>query len=330
MNQILSTNNNNGSRNPREVDTQKIIKIFCVSAIAIAVIIIAIICIGKFIKSKEEKVELKKPIISIKREEQDFIMFFVTCADGLSKIEYTWNNTDTTEINCNGATDYSRKIELPEGAENYLDIYATSSNNVTERAYQTFAEFIDLEKPKIEYGSTIEDSMITVTATDETKLSYMEYYWDGEDSVKVDVTEDSPTKIETKIEVLRGTRKLYVKAVDLAGNTENVSRLITGVNQPEITAIRYGGVVNVKAYHDMGFKRIEYIINNQLYVYDENFSRYNPEEKEVELEFPLKEGENTVVIKAYSLEKYEELTMDNLDNYASKIFRGKCTYQPEN
>lgn len=329
MNQILSTNNN-GNNSPREVDTQKIIKISCVSALVIAVIIIAIIGIKKFIENKQETVELKKPIISLIRNDEDTVKISVTCEDGISKIEYTWNNSDTTEINCNGATNFLREIELPEGAENYLDVTAVSNNNIHEREYQTFTEFIDLEKPKIEYGSKIEDSMITVTATDETSMLYMEYYWDGEETVKIEATEENPTKVEAKIEVARGTHKLYVKAVDTSGNTENVSRLITGVNQPEITAIRYDGIVNIKVYHDMGFKKIEYIINNQLYVYDENFSRYDSSKTEVELEFPLKEGENTVVVKAYSLEKYEELTIENLENYASKIFRGKCTYEIEN
>ena len=79
----------------------------------------------------------------------------------------------------------------------------------------------------------------------------------------------------------------------------------------------------------MGFKRIEYIINNDLYVYDENYSKYDKNKTTIELDFPIQEGENLVQVTAYSLETLSEDVEDedNLENYSSKTFTGKCTYE---
>ena len=110
-----------------------------------------------------------------------------------------------------------------------------------------------------------------------------------------------------------------------------MSRLITGVNEPEIKAIKYDGVVNISVTHDMGFKKIEFIINKKKYVYDEHYSKYDKNRTTVEFEFPLQEGENVIQINAYSLEKMTDEnneTADELKNYAFKKFTGKCTYEP--
>ena len=52
-------------------------------------------------------------------------------------------------------------------------------------------------------------------------------------------------------------------------------------------------------------------------MYDENFSGYDAEKKEIEYYFDLKEGENIVIIKAISTEETEA------------IYKGKCNYVKE-
>ena len=122
-----------------------------------------------------------------------------------------------------------------------------------------------------------------------------------------------------------------IKVFDISGNKEELSKLITGVNEPEIKVIRYGGIVRVTVTHDMGFKKVEYIINNDLYVYDENYSNYDENKTTIELDFPIKEGANLVQITAYSLEPLSDEIEDedNVENYSSKIYTGKCTYEIE-
>ena len=78
----------------------------------------------------------------------------------------------------------------------------------------------------------------------------------------------------------------------------------------------------------MGFKRIEYLINDDLYVYDENYSKYDKNKTIMELEFPLNEGKNVIKVNAYSLEKLSNDEEEKLQNYSNKFFVGECTYEP--
>ena len=73
----------------------------------------------------------------------------------------------------------------------------------------------------------------------------------------------------------------------------------------------------MKMTHDMGFEKIEFSVNGKIYVYDEKFSGYNPTQKEIEYQFDLIEGENTVIIVAISTEGTEA------------TYKGKCNYTAE-
>ena len=64
-------------------------------------------------------------------------------------------------------------------------------------------------------------------------------------------------------------------------------------------------------------QKIEFTVNGQVYIYDENYSDYNPEQKEISYKFDLKEGENTVIIHAISTEDTEA------------TYKGKCNYTQE-
>ena len=69
--------------------------------------------------------------------------------------------------------------------------------------------------------------------------------------------------------------------------------------------------------HDMGFKKVEFSVNDKEYVYDESFSGYDAQKVELLYKYSLVEGENTVIIHAVSLEETEE------------TYKGKCTYRSE-
>ena len=111
---------------------------------------------------------------------------------------------------------------------------------------------------------------------------------------------------------------------DISENEEKISKLITGVNEPEISMIKYDNVVHVSVTHDRGFKQIEFIINNLVYVYDENFEKYDKNKTTIEYDFPLIEGENIIQVNAYSLEKLSDDAEDTLENYSFKTHKKRC------
>lgn len=324
MNQILFTNNNNNNYN--KVDTKKIIKIFAIAIILVAVIIVAIKVYGIY-QDKKNAVSDVAPEIEITSNSTKEATIKVTCEDGIQYLVYTWNDEDENRVNLNGSTSFERIVEMPENTINTLKVEVVSINNVTGSKTEVFENSIDSVKPTVD-SITIVDKKLNIEVSDDNGIKYLAYKWENEEEVIINADENNNMKMTAEIDIQRGTYKLQIRVVDIYENEEILSRLVTGVNEPEITVIKYGDTVNISVTHDMGFKKIEFIINNSVYVYDENFSKYDKNKTTVEFDFPLKEGENKVQVNAYSLEKMSEDQGETLENYAFNRFTGKCTYQP--
>ena len=324
MNQILFTNNNNNNYN--KVDTKKIIIIFAIAIILVAVLIVAIKVYGIY-QDKKNAVSDVVPEIVITSNSTKEATIKVTCEEGIQYLIYTWNDEDENRVNLNGSTSFERIVEMPENTINTLKVEVVSINNVTGSKTEVFENSIDSVKPTVD-SITIVDKKLNIEVSDNNGIKYLAYKWENEEEVIINADENDNLKMTAEIDIQRGTYKLQIRVVDIYENEELLSRLVTGVNEPEITVIKYGDTVNISVTHDMGFKKIEFIINNSVYVYDENFSKYDKNKTEVEFDFPLKEGENKVQVNAYSLEKMSEEQGETLENYAFNRFTGKCTYEP--
>lgn len=326
MNQILFMNNNNN--NYDKVDTKKIIKIFCICIIVIAFVIAIIKLYGVYSNNKVVANNAKPEINIIKEDDQTKeITIKASCEDGIQYLVYTWNNQQENRVNLNGSTSFERIIELPENTINNLKVEVVSIKGETTNKSELFDKGIGNNKPTIDSISII-DQKLNIKVSDDKGIKYLAYKWENEEEVRVYPDENNNKTIEKNIDIQRGTYKFWLTVVDIYDTEETLSRLITGVNEPEIKAIKYGGVVNISVEHDMGFKKIEFIINRKKYVYDENFSKYDKNKTKIVYEFPLQEGENIVQINAYSLEKLSEKDSEELENLSFKRFTGKCTYEP--
>lgn len=328
MNQILFTNNNN---NYDKVDTKKIIKFFCIAIIIIAIIIIAIKVYGIYKNKKIDTVNATPEIYIIREDNQTKeITIKAECEDGIQYLVYTWNDEQENRVNLNGSTSFERIIELPENTLNNLKVEVFSIKGETSHKSEVFDKGVGNDKPTID-SITIVNQKLNIQVSDDNGIKYLAYKWENEEEVRIYAEENESKTMEAELDIQRGTYKLWLTVVDIYDNEESLSRLITGVNEPEIKAIKYDGVVSISVTHDMGFKQIEFIINKKKYVYDENYSKYDKNKTTVEFKFPLQEGENIIQINAYSLEKMtdEENEAENeLENYAFKRFTGKCTYEP--
>jgi len=324
MNQILFTNNNNNNYN--KIDTKKIIKIFAIAIILVALVIVALKVYGIY-QNKKKAVSDVVPEIIITSNNTKEATIKVTCEEGIQYLIYTWNDEDENRVNLNGSTSFERIVEMPENTINTLKVEVVSINNVTGSKTEVFENSIDNVKPTVD-SITIVDKKLNIEVSDDNGIKYLAYKWENEEEVIINADENDNMKMTAEIDIQRGTYKLQIRVVDIYENEELLSRLVTGVNEPEITVIKYGDTVNISVTHDMGFKRIEFIINNSVYVYDENFSSYDKNKTEIGFDFPLKEGENKVQVNAYSLEKMSKNQEETLENYAFKRFTGKCTYEP--
>lgn len=324
MNQILFTSNDN-NKNYNRIDLQKIIIIFSIAIIIVALIIIAIKTYGFYVERSGYAI----PEITVTKlnDETKEVAIKAICEDGIQYIVYTWNEDQENRVNLNGSTSFERVIEIPGNTMNNLKVEVISMKGVSNYKTEIFENNIDTTKPIIDSLSII-DKKLNIQVSDDNGIKYLAYRWENEEEVKIMADENNNKKMTAQIDIQRGTYKLQVTVVDIYGNEETLSKLITGVNEPEISAIKYGGTVHISVTHDRGFKKIEFIINDKKYVYDENFSKYDKNKTTVEFDFPLKEGENIVQVNAYSQEKLSEEDNDELENYAFKRFTGKCTYEP--
>lgn len=320
MNQILITNNQNDKKKTNKYnrnnsgDMNKIIIFFCV-----AILIFAILIIGVYaykMSTSNKKNEPGRPELFLEQTENE-VKIIAKAEAGISKIIYTWNDDEPIEEQKNGITSFEEAIEIPEG-QNTLKVKVIDQN---EQEFETNQEFYieeDKEKPKIEIDDSLGNGKIKIIATDESNtVKYITYKWNNEEEVTVEAEEENQTSIETTIDVKRGKNTLKITAVNGLAKEKVMEKIFNGVNNPLIEVTKAGNKLVMKITHDMGFKKIEFTVNGQEYVYDESFSGYNPEQKEISYKFDLIEGENTVIIHAISTEETEA------------TYKGKCNYTQE-
>ncbi len=327
MNQILLTNNQNNKKKSNKYngnnsgDMKRIIIFF-----SIAILVFALLIIGVYAykmsknQNKEEKGHVEGPVLSLEETENE-VKIIVKSEAGISKIIYSWNDNENKEFDINGGKDYEEALEIPDG-QNTLKVKVIDQNGEEKETSKDFYKEEDKEKPKLEIDEEVlrTTGKVKIIASDENNgLKYITYQWNDEEETKIDAENENQATIETTIDVKRGQNALKIKAVNNLDKEENLERMLKGVNDPviEVTKDDSLGEMYMKITHDMGFKKIEFTVNGQEYVYDENFAGYDSEKKEISYKFDLKEGENTVIIHAVSIEDSE------------KTYKGKCNYTAE-
>ena len=329
MNQILSVNSDYNNNYNKE-DTKKIINIFCIAVIIVAITMV-LLRIYQIRKNKEEASQFEIPEITISSVNEGQVKINVVCNDGIKSIKYIWNENDEQIVNLNGSTTFERILDVPYNRNNVIKVEAISQKDVKSETSNNFGMETDEVKPTID-SITTTGSTLTIEVSDDSGVSYMEYQWEDEEPNKINVVEEDNRKVNAQINIKRGTYKLTFSAVDIYGNKETISRLVTGVNEPEIFVVKYGDVINIKATHDMGIKQISVLINGKLYIYNEQTAGYT-KQTTAEVEYPLEPGENEVKIIVHSFEKLSkedensEDTEDSLNNYAYKTFVGTTTVE---
>lgn len=305
------TNNNFSGRNSSG-DMKKIVIFFGIAIVVFAIAVIALFAFKSDDDKKEKKVE--KPKLALEQVEND-LKIIAEADAGISKITYIWNDEEPTELaDVEGKEKFEQILEIPEG-ENKLKVTVIDNNGDEISTEQDFQIEI-IGKPEIVIDQEIGNGKVKIIAKDETNfIEYITYKWNDEEEITVEAVNENQTSLEVTVDVKRGRNTLTVVAVNSLAKSETVEKIFEGVNKPIIEVVKDSEKLYMKITHDMGFKKILFTVNNQEYTYDENFSGYDPEQKEISYKFDLKEGENTVIIYATSTEGTEE------------FYRGKCNYE---
>lgn len=313
MNQILSTENNNKEKAPKNkselLDMRKIIIIFSVLLIVFALVIIVAKIYGNIKQNEQESPTaiLNKPTIEIENVE-NICTLTVTYDEGLEKVTYWWNDEYAIERNMNGSTTpFITQIVIPQGDSNTLHVEATGIDGSSNQIEQTFGEGsgVDTEKPEISWY--YQSGKIDIIAKSDKGIKNLTYYWEGEEPQTVSATETNQNELSITIDAKRGTNKIYIIATDIENNTQEKEVTIQGIYEPEINFyIENPRTLRISINHDMGFKKVIIKINDQEQVYDENSPQYSTEITQITAGIDLPPGRVNVEIRVYTLEEPEK------------------------
>jgi len=300
MNQILYTEN----KNKNKAENKKVIIVFAIIAIVFAAAIIGVIIYNKVKEGNENKpIELlNKPTIKLEAIEQN-CKIEVEYTEGLSKVIYSWNKGDVSEKTIEG-TEFQILVEIPEGSNNTLYVKAIGKDNSQREVTQEFKlEGVDQNSdlPEIIWERVGGTNNILVKATSQKGIDNITYEWEGDE--KITISANGEEEFETEIEIKRGTNKLLVTATDIEGNTQSKDGNIVGIHLPEIDVyITQDRILHMKVTHDTGFKKVEFKVNENVLLYDEEHPQYSKDLTELTTELQLSEGRTIVKITAESLE----------------------------
>ena len=303
MNQILSVENTKKEKRRKSsnapIEIQKIVTIFAIIMIIFGV---ALIGSGSYAMYKGKSSTPKsatRPIIVVTQTAGTQVTIQITHDKPLSKVTYKWNDEEAIEIETNSKSEISQIIEIPSGNNNKLSIFVEDINEqtATNESMYTAQRNIDVQ---LEANGTD----LKVSIESEKELAYMTYRWDDEEEQEVEL---SGNQAEETIEIPKGLHTLTLIVVDIENNTQTEEQEIKAVTKPKlnITVDQAGENFIIKASDEEGVKRIEFTINAD----SENAERNSldldkvfpiEERKEFEYAYPLREGDNNLIIRAYN------------------------------
>ena len=307
MNQILSFQTIGNSK----IQLKKVIRFFSIFIILFALILVIEGSFGYY-KNKNKKVIIKEtPDINIQRDNGTTILN-ITSNIGVQKVIYSWNDGIEDSVEEGGKNNVEVKIPTTIGTNNlnikiiqiidsngntivYDPVKISYEENQEENVNWEEAIKTDKTKPKVSIESV--KGKIVITATDDVKMSYVTYSWNGEEENKITGLSDDEKTLTTEIDstnVKKGTNKLIVKAYDKAGNVETVEKEVQGANGSEIKVNQENGELVVNVKNDINITKIEYNFNGEEKTID------NINQKEYTFKLQMKDGENKISISAYA------------------------------
>ena len=281
------------------IETKGIVRFF-----AIVIIIFGLVLVGEgsyaMYKEVADKNPANQPKVMVSRE-GDKVIISVEHTTEISKVIYSWNNGEATEVPQGGLTAYE-EILLP----NQNSILNITIEDMKGKKVQYQKEYVvegmDVTKPTINIQVADGSKKMTITAEDETALSYLSYQWEGEEAVIEEATSETQTKIEKEIDLTPGTKKIIIIAVDNSGNKEQIEKeIIATTSKPKMQLIRNGREFIIEATDEDGITEIKLNLNGKQYVNPVNNQKYIKIGPAI-----LQEGNNTILVEVTNVNGYTE------------------------
>lgn len=326
MNQILEYDTNRGNFG-QNGNSDKVVRIFAILLISLAVFFIVIAVKGNL--TNKNNLEKEQEDVTYADIEVNVIgtkaTISVTHDKIIQKLIYSWNNGREEEVKVN-RTSYEKEIDVPYG-NNMLHLKVIDENNKeTIFDKETNADQgIDIINPIINLSIVEETSLLKITATDDTELSFITYRWNDGEEEKIEVGDDNK-KIEAEIEILKGENDLIVIAVDANNNTTTEKKKFKGLTSPiiSVAATEDNKFIKIRANDEYGIESVKYKFNGEEYLVDIG----NDTPNDIEFQQELNVGKNTVYLVIKNIQgveskyneeiEYTELRVDSANSDESE------------
>ena len=295
MNQILSTSMpmDNKKKKEKKVNTNPIAISSILKFFAIAMLIFGMFTIGTgayavFKNQSDQQEQNLEPSISIENKDEETILLKVVHKKNIAKLEYRWNDEESTVVNGNNGKYIEKQIKVPSG-KNTLHVLVVDEDG-KEIPYEKQYE----RESKINFE--VSGNKIKITYEGDKKVSYMTYRWDEEEEKTIQIND---TKIDQEIDAIKGLHALTVIVVDEDNNTDTKVQKINGVSKPKITVAVDDAKQHfvIKATDDEKITTIVFRLNqddNQYWTLNIADMNYNDIQYVVPME--LQSGENTIEV----------------------------------
>ena len=284
MNQILYVGDN---KNNGPVAVKSVIKFF-----AIVIIIFGIILIGEGTYSMYKGIVANSgnniPTVYMNRV-NDTVVIKAENNIEIAKLIYSWNKGEETVLLPNNKA--VEEVVLLPNENSILNVTIVDiKGKETKFMQQWNIEGIDIKKPEREIATDDSSRKITIIARDETQIDYLIYKWNNEAETRVNGTERNKLELQKTIDMKLGENKLTVTAVDKNGNTNTLEKTIIISSKPTIAVKQSNSKIHIVINDEVSIKTVSININGQVYA-----GEYEAK-KQLKLNVPLKQGNNTVSI----------------------------------
>ena len=241
-----------------------------------------------FKNQSEQQEQNLEPSISIEDKDEKTILLKVVHKKNIAKLEYRWNDEESTVVNGNNGKYIEKQIKVPSG-KNTLHVLVVDEDG-KEIPYEKQYE----RESKINFE--VSGNKIKITYEGDKKVSYMTYRWDEEEEKTIQIND---TKIDQEIDAIKGLHTLTVIVVDEDNNTDTKVQKINGVSKPKITVAVDDAKQHfvIKASDDEKITTIVFRLNqddNQYYTL--NIADMNYNDIQYVLPMELQSGENTIEV----------------------------------
>ena len=290
MNQILITKEESGVSSS---EMRSIIRFFVVAIIVFGLILIGEGAFNLYNKT-ERGSEFPAPKVSSEKNGGS-ITLNIDGETRVNKVIYIWDNGIENSYEANGKISFAFDIDIPPGDHVLKTTVVDVEGNKTkyEDISVSFTEDDDATKPNISIEK--KSGKLEIVATDETELDYFSYQWEDSEEVVMEPSEEDKTTIKANVDVIEGTKKITLIAVDKSGNKQTVTRKIIGSNGPAISASIADNSFVVKVTDEIEITKIVYTHNGEECTIDD----IPKGSKEYEFKVPLKDGDNYLKVNAY-------------------------------